>query len=174
VIELFKAFVDIALWRKGPQHLPTSALLLGIVAILDGLLTLAFTRALDPQEKQLGLRILLEVGLSLGWIWLLLALFGHAERFTQTASAVFGTSVLLTPLMFGMQGLMDGVEKTSMLLVPMRLGLLTLFVWYLLINANIIRAALEVNLFVAILLTILGTGFVYVIATRILALGQVA
>jgi hypothetical protein len=69
---------------------------------------------------------------------------------------------------------MDGVEKTSMLLVPMRLGLLTLFVWYLLINANIIRAALEVNLFVAILLTILGTGFVYVIATRILALGQVA
>lgn len=170
MIELFKAFVDIALWRKGPQHLPISALLLVIVAVLDALLTLAFTRTLDPGEKQMPLRILLEIGLSLGWIWLLLALFGRAERFVQTATAVFGTSVLLTPLMFGMQAMLEGVGKTSMLLVPMRLGLLTVFVWYLLINANIMRAALEVNLFIATLLTLLGTGCVYLIATRVLAL----
>jgi hypothetical protein len=170
VIELFKAFVDIALWRKGPQHLPASALLLVIVAVLDALLTLAFTRTLDPVEKQMPLRILLEIGLSLGWIWLVLALFGRAERLVQTASAVFGTSVLLTPLMFGLQAMLEGVGKTSMLLVPMRLGLLTVFVWYLLINANIMRAALEVNLLVAVLLTLLGTGCVYLIATRVLAL----
>ena len=174
MIELFKAFVDITLWRKGPQHLPASALLLVVVVILDGLLTLVFTRTLDPQQKQLGLRVLLEIGLSLGWIWLLLALFGRSERFMQTSTAVFGTSVLLTPVMYGMQAMLDGVGKTSMLLVPMRLALLTVFVWYLLINANIMRAALEVNLFVAILLTLLGTGFVYVIATRLLALAQVA
>jgi hypothetical protein len=56
-----------------------------------------------------------------------------------------------------------------MLLLPMRLALLTVLVWYLLINANIVRAALEVNLFVAVLLTLLGTGCVYVVAARVLA-----
>ncbi|HJS21715.1 MAG TPA: hypothetical protein VJ764_03590 [Steroidobacteraceae bacterium] len=173
MVELFKAFVDIALWRKGPQHLPTSALLLVIIVALDGVLTLTFTGAFEPQEP--ALRIPLEVGLSLGWIWLLLAVFGRAERFVQTATAVFGTSVLLTPLMFGMRTMLEAVGKTSMLLVPLRLGLLTVFVWYLLINANIVRAALEVNLFVAVLLTLLGTGCVYIIATRVLALAtQVA
>ena len=70
VIELFKAFVDIALWRKGPQHLPSSMLLLLIVVLLDGVLTLTFARELRPDDAHLPLRTLLEVGLSLGWIWL--------------------------------------------------------------------------------------------------------
>jgi hypothetical protein len=169
VLDLFKAFVDIALWRKGPQHLPTSMLLLVMVVLLDTILTLAFRRALNT-EKELLLRVVLEVGLSLGWIWLLLALFSRAERFAQTTTAIFGTSVLLTPLMYGMEAMLDGVGKTGMLAVPLRLVLLTVFVWYLLINANIVRAALEVNLFIAVVLTVLGTWCVYVVAERIVAL----
>jgi hypothetical protein len=174
VIDLFKAFVDIALWRKGPQHLPTSVLLLAVVVILDGVLTLLFARELRPSAQDLPLRTALEVVLGLGWVWLLLALFRRPERFVQTATAIFGTSVLLTPLTFGMQAMLANVDKASVLLVPMRLGVLTVLVWYLLINANIMRAALEVNLFVAILLTLLGTAFVYFIATQLLGLTQVA
>lgn len=174
VIELFKAFVDIALWRKGPQHLPAFVLLLLVVAGLDGVLTLILTRALDPDEKHLPLRIALEVSLSLGWIWLLLAFFRHPERFVQTATALFGVSLLLTPLMYGIQAMLNGIADANPLLVPMRLGLLTVFVWYLLINAHILRAALEVNLLVAILLTVLGTGCVYAIATRVVALATQA
>jgi hypothetical protein len=169
VIELFKAFVDIALWRKGPQHLPSSLLLLLIVVLLDGVLTLTFARELRPNDAHLPLRTLLEVGLSLGWIWLLLALFRRPERFVQTAVAIFGISVLLTPVTYGMQAVLEGIDKNSMLLVPMRLALLTVLVWYLLVNANIVRAALEVNLFVAVLLTLLGTAGVYVFAAKVLA-----
>ena len=170
MVDLFRAFVDIALWRKGPQHLPASALLLLVVVGLDGVLTLIFTRVLRPSEEHLALRTALEVGLSLGWIWLLLALFRRSERFVQTAIAIFGISVLLTPLMFGMQAMLGSLEQANLFSVPMRLGLLTLFVWYLLINAHIVRAALEVSLFVAILLTVLGTGCVFLVATRLLAL----
>jgi hypothetical protein len=170
VIELLKAFVDIALWRKGPQHLPTSVTLMLVAAGLDGVLTLIFARAIDPSEKDLALRTLLEVTLSLGWLWVLLALFRHSERFVQTATAVFGTSVLLTPLLFGMQAMLHNLEKGHMLQTPMQLGLITLFVWYLLVNAHILRTALEVNLFLAIVLTLLGTGCVYAIANRLLAL----
>lgn len=169
VIELFKAFVDIALWRKGPQHLPSSLLLLVIVVLVDGVLTFAFAHELRPDDAHLPLRTLLEVALSLGWIWLLLAMFRRPERFVQTAIAIFGISVLLTPVTYGMQAVLEDVDKTSMLLLPMRLALLTVLVWYLLINANIVRAALEVNLFVAVLLTLLGTGCVYVVAARVLA-----
>jgi hypothetical protein len=174
VIDLFKAFVDIALWRKGPQHLPASIVLLAIVAALDGVLTLIFTHGVDPAQKHLPLRILLEVVFSLGWIWLLLAVFRRPERFVQTATAIFGTSVLLTPLMFGMQGVLGNLADGSLLAVPMRLGLLTLYVWYLLINAHIVRSALEVNLFMAIILTVLGTICVYALATQVLALAMPA
>ncbi len=99
---------------------------------------------------------------------LLLALFRRPERYLQTATAIFGVSLLLTPLMYGLQAVLNGVPDSNPLLVPLRLGLLTVFVWYLLINANILRAALEVNLLVAVLLTVLGTACVYVIATRAL------
>jgi hypothetical protein len=68
-----------------------------------------------------------------------------------------------------MQAVLEGIDKNSMLLVPMRLALLTVLVWYLLINANIVRAALEVNLFVAVLLTLLGTAGVYLFAAKVLA-----
>ena len=170
MIELFKAFVDITLWRKGPQHLPASTLLLAIVAVVDGVLTLLFWQGVAPAQKQLPLRVLLEVMFSFGWIWLLLAMFRRPERLVQTATAIFGTSVLLTPLMFGMQGMLGNLADGSMLAVPMRLGLLTLYVWYLLINAHIVRAALEVNLFMAVVLTLLGTVCVYALATQVLAL----
>ena len=170
MIDLLKTFVDIALWRKGPQHLPALVLLLLLVAGLDGVLTLILTRALDPAEKHLPLRIVFEVALSLGWLWLLLALFRRPERFVQTATAIFGVSLLLTPLMYGVQAMLSGIADSNPLLVPLRLGLLTVFVWYLLINANILRAALEVNLLVAVLLTVLGTACVYVVAKYALAL----
>jgi hypothetical protein len=174
VIDLFKAFVDIALWRKGPQHLPASVLLLLIVVVLSGVLSLVFRPTLDPPEQHLTLLVVLEIGISLAWIWLLLAAFRRPERFVQTATAIFGTGVLLTPLLFGIRTALESMEKTSPLLVPVLLGLLTLLVWYLLINAHILRAALEVNLFVAILLTVLGTGFVLVVATRVLSLATQA
>jgi hypothetical protein len=174
VINLFKAFVDIALWRKGPQHLPASVLLLVLVVVLSGVLSLVFRPTLDPPEQHLTLLVVLEIGVSLAWIWLLLAVFRRPERFVQTATAIFGTGVLLTPLLFGIRTALEGMERTSPLLVPVLLGLLTLLVWYLLINAHILRAALEVNLFVAILLTVLGTGFVLVVATRVLSLATQA
>jgi hypothetical protein len=158
------------LWRKGPQHLPASVLLLAIVIALDAVLSWLFESALDSPEKHLPLLVLLQTVLSLGWIWMLLAFFRRPERFIQTATAIFGTSVLLTPVIYGMRAALEGMEKTSPLLVPMLLGLLTVLVWYLLISAHILRAALEVNLFVAIVFTVLGTGFILFAATRLLSL----
>lgn len=170
VLDLFKAFVDIALWRKGPQDLPVSVLLLLLVAMLDTALALVLGSAVGPPDERRELRVAFELAVSLGWIWLLLALFRRPERFVQTATAIFGTSVLLMPLIFGLQALLSGVEVANVLTVPLRLGLLTVFVWYLLISANILRAALEVSLFVAILLNLLGMGCVYLISTRVLSL----
>ena len=87
-VELFR---DIVLWRKGPQDLPASVLLLWLAA----------AAYVGVSAVQLG--VLGETGLA--WVfflvfdplllalcvWLILRLFSHPERFLQTATAVLGT-----------------------------------------------------------------------------------
>lgn len=169
MLDLFKVFVDIALWRKGPQQLPASGLLLFITVAIYGALALALGSVVGRPEDQLALRTVLELGLGLGWIWLLLALFGRSTRFFQTAAAILGTTALLTPLVLGLQAVLVRLGQAHVLTVPLLFGLLTVVVWYLLITAHILRSALEVSLFVAILLTLLYMGCEYLITTRMLA-----
>ncbi len=170
MLDLFKVFVDIALWRKGPQQLPASGLLLFITVAIYGALALALGSVVGRPEDRLALRTVLELGLGLGWIWLLLALFRRSTRFFQTATAILGTTALLTPLVLGLQAVLVRLGQTHVLTVPLLFGLLTVVVWYLLITAHILRSALEVSLFVAVLLTLLYMGCEYLITTRMLAL----
>ncbi len=170
MLDLLRVFVDIALWRRGPQHLPASGLLLLITAAVYCALTLAFGSIVSRPEDRLEMRTALELGLGIGWIWLMLALFGRSQRFFQTATAILGTTALLTPLVLGLQGGLVRLGQTHVLTVPLLFGLLTVVVWYLLITAHILRSALEVSLFVAILLTLLYMGCEYLITTRMLAL----
>lgn len=170
MFELFKVFIDIALWRKGPQHLPASGLLLLLTAGIYAALALVFGNLINLPEDHKELRTLLEMGLGLGWIWLLVTLFGRPARFLQTATAVFGTTALLAPLVLGLQAVLLRLGQTHVFTVPLLFGLLTVVVWYLLITAHILRAALEVSLFIAIVLTLLYMGCEYLITTRLLNL----
>ena len=95
---LVRAFADIAIRRSGPQDLPASGLLLGatIVAYLLTQLPLAL---MLPGTAARALQMLVAdtvlIGSSLA---LLLWLTGRMPRYRQTATAVFGTSALLSLL----------------------------------------------------------------------------
>jgi hypothetical protein len=167
VIELFRVFVDIALWRKGPQDLPPSMLLLAAVVALNCALTLLFGMLLPRPEGPFALRTAFEVALGLAWIWALLAIFGRAARFLQTATAIFGTSALLTPPVLALIAVVLKLGQGSPLAAPVLFALLGVLVWYVLITAHILRSALELKLFVAIVLTLLYMGCEYFISTRL-------
>lgn len=95
ILRLLQSFLDIALWRKGPQDLPASALLATLVLfayLATGLMRMRLYQ-LDLHESLLFISI---DALMLGsWLWLVLAFFGRRQRFVQTITALLGVGLLV-------------------------------------------------------------------------------
>lgn len=95
MLKLLQTFLDIALWRKGPQDLPASRFLM-----LCALATYVSTNFIQVQLFDLRLRtavliIAVDVVMLLAWLWVVLAFFGRSQRFVQTITAVVGVGTLL-------------------------------------------------------------------------------
>src|SRR5512138_971737 len=109
----FKLFLEIAIWRRGPQDLPASPALLGLVAFLYAAMDVIQLHIFRLEVRSLAAYLLIDVGILMAWLWFLLALFRKRDRFLQTASAVFGTGVLIGVLdivMFAIQFMIDPRE----------------------------------------------------------------
>ncbi len=173
MLALMKVFVDIVFWRKGPQDLPASTLLLAVcVAAVLGLnLAIAGVREAfmppDPLAPQSQfLYAIIEPALVLGWLWLLLALFRRPGRFRQSATALMGIGLVLSPVLLGSSLVAVRVGQDSRVAWSLAAGVVVVVsVWYLLAVAHILRSALETRLFPAIVLTLVfmtGVWFVQV------------
>ena len=150
VQQFLRIFVDIVLWRRGPQDLPASSLLLGI-SVAAYVAVSAVQLALLSETAATWLLFIVVDPLLLGaWVWLVLQLYGHRERFVQTVSAVFGTGAVLgvglyLPLQLIVTGL--GYEPTSGLA---QFFALLLVVAFALVTGRIIKLATDSNLFTGI------------------------
>ena len=95
ILRFMQSFLDIALWRKGPQDLPASTLLATLVLI--AYMTAGFVRmqlyALDLEASLLF--ICVDALMLGGWLWLVLAFFGRRQRFVQTITATLGVGLLV-------------------------------------------------------------------------------
>jgi len=95
VSAFLKVFLDIVLWRRGPQDLPASGLLfrvtLGAYVAVSAVQLLALRESLTTWV----IFLMLDPLLLTGCVWLVLRLYRHPERFLQTATAVLGTGALL-------------------------------------------------------------------------------
>lgn len=143
VPQLLKVLLDIVLWRRGPQDLPASALLLALtVAAYVGVSVVQLALLEEPP----GAWTLLVFGdpLLLGaGTWLVLRLFRHPERFLQAATAVFGTGALLgLALYLPVQVLLAGAPATTMGGV-VALGMVVVFA---LVTGRILKLATETSL----------------------------
>ena len=98
MFKLIQTFVDIALWRKGPQDLPASRFLACLV--LGAYMIASFVQV---QLFNLHLRtaiaiIAVDILMMMAWLWAVLAFFGRRQRFVQTFTAMLGVGVLLALL----------------------------------------------------------------------------
>lgn len=92
---MMKTFLDICLFRRGPQDLPASAFFLGIVLFantLVGLLILSMEAPFLTAVPQ----FLVSIALLAGFSWILLALNGKAIRFRQTLTALLGADTVIS------------------------------------------------------------------------------
>jgi hypothetical protein len=161
--ELFRAFLDIALWRKGPQHLPYSVLLFVVTLLAYFAMSIAISGASDRLSPESGTppagdpvtgpsafaATSIGIALTLAWIAVMLVVARRSPRFYQTATAVLGASIVIEPIFVLLPAVLVQVGAAVMagILVPLMLA------WYVVAIAHIIRSALDIRLLGAVLLT---------------------
>jgi hypothetical protein len=91
-------FLDIALWRKGPQDLPASTSLLALVVIQYMCLSYVQVRLLGHAMSEALMLTCIDVGVAMAWVMMVLSILGLRPRLTQAMTAMFGVGVLFTLL----------------------------------------------------------------------------
>jgi hypothetical protein len=147
---------DICRLRRGPQDLPYSPQLLVIVCALFLGFQLFAASVLGAEEGSFGAG-LLSLAFNLGALFLLLGLRSVGNRFVQTALALVCCGLLFTvltlPIAFSVGGLTP--EQMTPLQKLVILAWLPLQIWKLMIDANILRHALNVPFLVGIVIALL-------------------
>ena len=150
VQQFLRICLDIVLWRRGPQDLPASSLLLAIAVAAYVAVSAVQLALLGETAATWFFFVVIDPLLLAGWVWLVLRLYGRPERFMQTASAVFGTGAVLgiglyLPLQLIITGL--GYDPTSGLAQFFALVLVIVFA---LVTGRIIKLATDSNMFTGI------------------------
>jgi hypothetical protein len=150
--QLFRLFVDIALWRRGPQDLPASSTLAWLVALFYAFVSAVQVGLLGWNFQSTLLLVVLDMSLQAIWLWGLLMYFAKAPRFLQSFTAFLGVGALITVLDVLISSVMSAVGfSTSNPANPwplLQLGLL------LLMLGRILQQALERSLFLGMSLTL--------------------
>lgn len=140
-------FWDIARLRASPADLPASVVLLGLVLVLNLLLSVFYLQMIAEGEPYA--RLLFSIAFGLLLCWSVLRLWQREARFLQTAIAIYGTDALLTIVMLPIAVLLkqalaqDPATASTQFLFLIWLSVL---VWSLVILGHILRSALELPL----------------------------
>jgi hypothetical protein len=143
MLRFAKAFWEIALWRRSPAQLPASLFLLGLLAAAVALLEVADAMLPPSSSDRLVTRVVLSVGLPLGFAWVVLAVTRHGQRFLQTGIALLGVGILAELVVYPVGSLLELAGADQPIAIPLGILMLMGFIWYLLACANIWRAALD-------------------------------
>jgi hypothetical protein len=141
VLRLIVAFAEIALHRRGPEDLPSSRFLFGLVLAVYVIVAFVTLR-LGAVVERLTLMLVVDTAFSLAFVWAVLRAFEHERRFRQTMSALLGTDALLNllsvPLLYWNRALeAAGAEPTA----P-AVAFLVLAVWSIDVSGFILARAL--------------------------------
>jgi hypothetical protein len=164
--ELIKLYTQIAVLRRGPQDLPTSALLMvltiaayvAVAALLINVLPpVSVDDAKGAAEALNGWPGLLLLDALFMYLWYaaLLRLFGRPERTLQTVSAVFGFRIVLALPLFLSNWLWARFAHDPAWNVPIGIMGVVVLVWQITANARIVKSALEVSGATSVALVIL-------------------
>ena len=141
VIQMARLYTDIALFRRGPEDVPVSAVLLAVTVIAYMFVSLALSLVMPiTGGDRIGL-IALDASFGVAWYWVVMRLVGRPERFLQTATAIFGYLTILQPAFDGAMWLFLRFMKDPVWQLPASLLLLALAIWTLAADSRILRSA---------------------------------
>ncbi|HEX2492522.1 MAG TPA: hypothetical protein VHK24_02015 [Steroidobacter sp.] len=105
MFSLLQTFLEIALWRKGPQDLPASRMLAWSTLIAYVAIEFTGVRLFELNLRAAVIFIGVDVLMLSAWLYAVLAFFGRRQRFVQTITATLGVGVLLLMLDIAMRAL---------------------------------------------------------------------
>jgi hypothetical protein len=150
--QILRLFVDIALWRRGPQDLPASITLAWLVTGAYAFVSAIQVAMMGWNFQSTLLLVVLDLSLQAVWLWGLLRFFAKAPRFLQSFTAFLGVGALLTLIDIVISGIMAAfginADHPANPWPFLHLGLL------LLLLGRILQQALERSLFLSMSLTL--------------------
>jgi hypothetical protein len=149
---LARLYFDIAVWRRGPQHVPAVGILLPFTVLVYVLVNAMLSTLAPAARVAWPAELAVDVLFMGAWYWLLLALMRRRERYLQTAAAIFGYQTVLAPLFILDGALMQRFGGDATLSIPVSILTFALLVWSVVAMAHILRAALERSLWLCLTL----------------------
>ena len=94
--ELFRAFLRIATLKMGPEDLPASRFLLGLVTVVYLVSGAASVALYTTGVGETLLQLAVDLGLTVAFFGGIVVLYGKRLRLLQTMTALLGTGALLS------------------------------------------------------------------------------
>jgi ethanolamine transporter EutH len=140
--QLALVFAEIAVHRKGPDALPASAFLFGLVLVAYFVVSLMALSLRWPLWQAFGAMVV-DVAVYLAFFAAVLRLTGHRRRFLQTVTAVLGAETFLSclalPLLLTRPEVQSGAP-TEILATSL---LFALLIWSVDIGGFVLAKALD-------------------------------
>jgi hypothetical protein len=146
---LWRLFLDIVLFKKGPQDVPDSPVLFALVLLADVVIS-TVVGALEGDVSGALVQAFVASVLMLAFVALILLLTSHRERFQKTATAVLGCDALMTLAALPVSLLSDVLSGLGLLIM----GILF---WNLLVFAHILKHALGIGYALSVALALIFT-----------------
>lgn len=142
--QLLIAFIELCLFRKNPQDIPPSEMLLGIT----GFLVIVSYTITNTTHDGVHIKAIVAIAQILtfgGVVWLVLKIKGLDERWRQTCTALFGCAALFQFASWPFILIFNQGDSATQLPQPLQVHILIGF-WYLGVMAHILRHALDTTL----------------------------
>ncbi len=151
---LFTSFIEICLFRLGPQDLPSSTFFLGIIFVISTLLALLLN-LINLSFQHAILAVIINLAIVIIITQLILRLYNKPMRFVQTLTAQLGAGIVISIVAAPVIVMLVYAEKND---VDMTAGVilwLILFLWEMAVTAHILRHALSTSFLQGFLMAIL-------------------
>lgn len=140
--QLAWVFVDIAFHRKGPDSVPASRFLFGLVLVVYLTVSLLALRINWSLREAIGI-MLLDVALHLLFFGVVLSLMQHSARFWPTVTAVVGAETFLGAIALPLHWVFASANEEGTSVVVAGILLLLILLWSIDIAGFILARAVD-------------------------------
>ncbi len=153
LLTLVRPFVGILAHRVGPDSLPASQFLLGLVIVAHVLVNVAILAVTNADSARLAAMPLIGTVAQAAFFSVLLSAMGFTARIVQTLTAMFGVDVLLgsllVPIVLGL-----AAPGASAIAPVLSLAVIALMLWSLAVKGHILQRAVGLPYFVGVIIAL--------------------